>query len=109
MRAAARRAVLYSAARTARDGGSSGGTGSGEPLLESRPRSGADPSEAEKRRRSAELGVTYSACLIIRDFGVYQAIAQKSDIATSSALYSRSQESQGVLQTASAKHATSAR
>ncbi|CAB0041990.1 unnamed protein product [Trichogramma brassicae] len=100
MRAAARRAVLYSAARTARDGGSSGG--SGEPLLESRPRSGADPSEAEKRRRSAELGVTYSACLIIRDFGVYQAIAQKSDIATSSALYSRSQESQGVLQTASA-------
>ncbi|CAB0038644.1 unnamed protein product [Trichogramma brassicae] len=70
MPAAARRAVLYSAARTARDGGSSGG--SGEPLLESRPRSGADPSEAEKRRRSAELGVTYSACLIIRDFGVYQ-------------------------------------
>ncbi|CAB0028964.1 unnamed protein product [Trichogramma brassicae] len=69
--AAARRAVLYSAARTARDGGSSSG-GSGEPLLESRPRSGADPSEAEKRRRSAELGVTYSACLIIRDFGVYQ-------------------------------------
>ncbi|CAB0041247.1 unnamed protein product [Trichogramma brassicae] len=58
MRAAARRAVLYSAARTARDGGSSGG--SGEPLLESRPRSGADPSEAEKRRRSAELGVTYT-------------------------------------------------
>ncbi|CAB0031107.1 unnamed protein product, partial [Trichogramma brassicae] len=58
MRAAARRAVLYSAARTARDGGSSGG--SGEPLLESRPRSGADPSEAEKRRRSAELGVTYN-------------------------------------------------
>ncbi|CAB0037919.1 unnamed protein product [Trichogramma brassicae] len=57
MPAAARRAVLYSAARTARDGGSSGG--SGEPLLESRPRSGADPSEAEKRRRSAELGVTY--------------------------------------------------
>ncbi|CAB0032609.1 unnamed protein product [Trichogramma brassicae] len=41
----------------------------GSPLLESRPRSGADPSEAEKRRRSAELGVTYSACLIIRDFG----------------------------------------
>ncbi|CAB0042922.1 unnamed protein product [Trichogramma brassicae] len=40
-----------------RPGGSSGG--SGEPLLESRPRSGADPSEAEKRRRSAELGVTY--------------------------------------------------
>ncbi|CAB0030693.1 unnamed protein product [Trichogramma brassicae] len=56
--AAARRAVLYSAARTARDGGSSGG--SGEPLLESRLRSGADPSEAEKRRRSAELGVTYT-------------------------------------------------
>ncbi|CAB0030673.1 unnamed protein product [Trichogramma brassicae] len=25
-----------------------------------------------KRRRSAELGVTYSSCLIIRDFGVYQ-------------------------------------
>ncbi|CAB0039960.1 unnamed protein product [Trichogramma brassicae] len=46
------------AARTARNGGSSGG--SGEPLLESRLRSGADPSEAEKRRRSAELGVTYS-------------------------------------------------
>ncbi|CAB0040210.1 unnamed protein product [Trichogramma brassicae] len=64
------------AARTARDGGSSGG--SGEPLLESRPRSGADPSEAEKRRRSAELGVTYSACLIIRDFGVYQRIEQSS-------------------------------
>ncbi|CAB0043249.1 unnamed protein product [Trichogramma brassicae] len=71
--AAARRAVLYSAARTARDGGSSGG--SGDPLLESRPRSGADPSEAEKRRRSAELGVTYSACLIIRDFGVYQLLS----------------------------------
>ncbi|CAB0032910.1 unnamed protein product [Trichogramma brassicae] len=69
MPAAARRAVLYSAARMARDGGSSGGCG--EPLLESQPRSGADPSEAEKRRRSAELGVTYSACLIIRDFGVY--------------------------------------
>ncbi|CAB0030391.1 unnamed protein product [Trichogramma brassicae] len=69
MRAAARRAVYIARARTARDGGSSGG--SGEPLLESRPRSGADPSEAEKRRRSAELGVTYSACLIIRDFGVY--------------------------------------
>ncbi|CAB0029750.1 unnamed protein product [Trichogramma brassicae] len=44
--AAARRAVLYSAARTARDGGSSGG--SGEPLLESRLRSGADPSEARE-------------------------------------------------------------
>ncbi|CAB0032474.1 unnamed protein product [Trichogramma brassicae] len=56
----------------ARDGGSSGG--SGEPLLESRPRSGADPSEAEKRRRSAEFGVTYSACLIIRDFGVYHGL-----------------------------------
>ncbi|CAB0041321.1 unnamed protein product [Trichogramma brassicae] len=69
IRAAARRAVLYSAAWTARDGGSSGG--SGEPLLESRPRSGADP-RGRETARSAELGVTYSSCLIIRDFGVYQ-------------------------------------
>ncbi|CAB0030968.1 unnamed protein product [Trichogramma brassicae] len=82
--AAARRAVLYSAARTARDGGSSGG--SGEPLLESRLRSGADPSEAEKRRRSAELGVTYSACLIIRDFGVYQILIFKFNL-SSNVLY----------------------
>ncbi|CAB0039959.1 unnamed protein product [Trichogramma brassicae] len=40
-----------------------GGDCSGGPPLESWRRSGADPSEAEIRRRSAELGVTYSTCL----------------------------------------------